>query len=114
MFEKTKLSQISLMAKLFRGFGDKTRLAILKSLKLKPLSVNQIVEKLDLPQSTVSTHLRCLKDCNLIRSERKSKKNFYSLASEEITEIIEKTDHLLKKIYLDIYECVNYDEVFPR
>ena len=110
MSDNISLSQTSLMAKLFRGFGDKTRLSILNALKGGSLSVTQIVDKLKLPQSTVSTHLRCLKDCNLVRSERVSKSMIYSLTSGDISDIIEKADHLLRKVYLEIWECVNYKE----
>ena len=102
--------QIELLAKLFRGFGDKTRLSILKSLSSSPKIASQLVEELGLPQSTVSTHLGCLRDCNLVVTSKKGRKITYSLSSELIREIIDLAEDVLKTTYRNIWACVNYNE----
>ena len=103
-------TQVELLAKLFRGFGDRTRLAILKSLSDSPKIASQIVEELGLPQSTVSTHLGCLRDCNLVVTTKKGRKVTYSLSSELIKDIIDLAEKVLKTTYQSIWACVNYNE----
>ena len=103
-------TQVELLAKLFRGFGDKTRIAILKSLSDSPKIASQIVEELGLPQSTVSTHLGCLRDCNLVVTTKKGRKVTYSLSSELIKDIIDLAEQVLKTTYRSIWACVNYNE----
>jgi ArsR family transcriptional regulator, cadmium/lead-responsive transcriptional repressor len=61
--------EVTLKAKLFRGFGDPSRLNILDALHVGPLTVSQIVETTGLTQSNVSNHLGCLKDCGLVVAE---------------------------------------------
>jgi len=57
---KQKADQLELKAKLFRGFGDVTRLSILESISENEKTVTQISEELDQSQSNVSNHLSCL------------------------------------------------------
>jgi DNA-binding transcriptional ArsR family regulator len=68
--EKDMLAQVhqgtALKAKLFRGFSDTSRLAILEKLRAGPLTVGALVEKTGLSQSNVSNHLGCLRDCGLV------------------------------------------------
>ena len=59
-----------LAAKLFRGFADPSRLAILQALRDGPRSVGQLVATTGLSQPNVSNHLACLRDCGLVASER--------------------------------------------
>ena len=101
---------IKLRAKLFRGFADRTRLSIIEALRNGRKSVTEIIEELSLPQSTVSSHLTCLRDCNLITVEKVGRKHYYRLSSPLISEILEKTDELLVKVYDDVLQCVNYLE----
>jgi hypothetical protein len=61
---------IDLQARLFRGFADASRLAILEALRAKPLSVSDIVRATGLNQPNVSNHLACLRDCGLVASEQ--------------------------------------------
>ncbi|RMG43237.1 MAG: ArsR family transcriptional regulator [Methanobacteriota archaeon] len=105
-----EISQIELLAKLFRGFGDKTRLAILKSLADSPKITSELVKELELPQSTVSTHLGCLRECNLVTAKKQGRKVTYSLTSDLIKEIIDLAEQVLKTTYQAIWACVNYKE----
>ncbi len=109
--EKIKVNMMALRSKLFRGFADETRVSILKMLSNGNKNVSEIVESLNLPQSTVSSHLSCLKDCNLVTSEKIGRTRQYSLASDLISEILQQIDQLLQICYSEIYHCVNYTEV---
>ena len=57
------------LAKLAKAIGHPTRVRILRMLSRKEARVcSQIVDELPLAQSTVSEHLRILKDAGLVRS----------------------------------------------
>lgn len=56
--------------KIFKALGDKSRLRILNMLTQKPMCVCEITEILKLSQSTVSGHLRVLKDAELVEDSK--------------------------------------------
>lgn len=55
---------------LFKAFADTTRQRILRALSAEELSVTELVEVLDQPQSTVSRHLKVLRDAGLLVDRR--------------------------------------------
>jgi DNA-binding transcriptional ArsR family regulator len=61
-----KATEIELATKLFRGFADRTRLAILLELVPGELRVVDLVRRLDGSQGNISGHLACLKECGLV------------------------------------------------
>ncbi len=54
----------------FKALGDNTRHLIMQILSHRELAVHELVEALDLPQSTVSRHLRILRDAHLLEDRR--------------------------------------------
>ena len=64
---------LAVKAKLFRGFGDPSRLGILDALRQGPRTVGEIVDTTGLTQSNVSNHLACLRDCGLVASEQQGR-----------------------------------------
>jgi len=59
------------LAKLAKAIGHPARVRILRMLSLREARVcSQIVDELPLAQSTVSEHLRILKDAGLVRSNQ--------------------------------------------
>lgn len=69
---------------LFRGFADPTRIRILNLLVAGELCVCDLVELLDLPQSTVSRHLRYLHRAGLVEVARDWKFAHYRLAEPDL------------------------------
>ncbi|MEW5795923.1 MAG: metalloregulator ArsR/SmtB family transcription factor [Candidatus Zixiibacteriota bacterium] len=63
----------------FKAFGEPTRLRILRLLTGKPLTVNEIAERIDLAQSTVSRHLAVLREAGILSDRRDGQQVFYSL-----------------------------------
>jgi DNA-binding transcriptional ArsR family regulator len=103
------LESIRLKAKLFRGFADPSRLSIVEMLRDGPKTVGELVELTGLSQSNVSNHLRCLDDCDLVKSERDGRYIIYRLSDERIDAILEKTETLLADVAKGVYECTRYD-----
>ena len=61
---------LSNIEKIFKALSDKSRLRIINMLGGKPLCVCEITEVLKLSQSTVSGHLRVLKEAGLLEDEK--------------------------------------------
>lgn len=74
--------------KLLKVLSDLTRFSILKLLEQKRMSSSELEEKLDRSQSTVSKHLKILKNANLIDSERKGRRKYYGVKNQRILDII--------------------------
>ena len=98
-----------LQAKLFRGFSDSSRLAILETLRYGPLSVGEIAKATGLSQSNTSNHLRCLGDCGLVSAEQQGRFVSYQLSDEKIQRLLQLADELLADSARRLYECANYN-----
>ena len=69
------------MVQIFRALGHPARLKILRLLAQRKTCIcSQVVEELPLAQSTVSQHLKVLKDAGLIASEINGPAICYCLA----------------------------------
>src|SRR5207302_8761752 len=80
---------------LFRSLADPTRLAIVRRLGQGEARVVDLMRELELPQSTVSSHLACLRDCALVGSRPEGRQMFYSLARPELVELLTAAEELL-------------------
>jgi len=67
-----------------KAISDETRQKIMKLVCCTSLSVNEIVDKLDVSQPTVSHHLAILRDAGLVSIREEGKQTFYSLNQENI------------------------------
>ncbi len=108
--DKSKTS-VAVKAKLFRGFGDPSRLSILDSLRNGPLTVSEIVEVTDLSQSNVSNHLGCLRDCGLVVAEQEGRYVTYHLSDDRVGELIATAESLLADVARGVYReaCTRYN-----
>lgn len=102
------ITDVQLKAKLFRGFADPSRLAILDALRDGPLIVGEIVERTKLSQSNTSNHLACLKDCGLVRSEQRGRYVHYQLSDPRVAGIIGLAEEVLDEVATGIYACTRY------
>lgn len=66
------------------ALGDPTRILILYLLSEEGMFVNDISEALDMPQSSVSRHLRVLRERNLVTTERQGTNVLYMLQDKRI------------------------------
>lgn len=100
-----------LRAKLFRGLGDPSRLAILAALDPAPRTVGEIVAVTGLAQPNVSNHLRCLFGCGLVLREAKGRHAHYRLADPLVSALLRDADALLTAVATGVQDCAHYDEV---
>ena len=85
--KNARLEDIMELSDLFKVFADSTRLRILHKLFNGPISVGVIADALDMSQSAISHQLKYLKNSDLVKSERKGKSIYYSLADDHIKTI---------------------------
>ena len=110
MLINAKIQPIALQAKLFRGFGDPSRLAILETLRGGPLTVGDIVKATGLSQSNVSNHLGCLRDCGLVVAEQNWRHVTYHLSDDRVGDLLAMAESLLSDIARGVYECTRYNK----
>jgi ArsR family transcriptional regulator len=67
-----------------KALADETRQKIMALCCCQQLSVNEIVEALDVAQPTVSHHLKILKNAGLVTAERRGKQVLYSLNQKHL------------------------------
>jgi DNA-binding transcriptional ArsR family regulator len=99
----------SLKAKLFRGFADPSRLAILEALRAGPATVSTLVETTGLSQSNVSNHLGCLRDCGLVVSTHQGRYVIYQLSDPRVDQLLGLADELLAEVANGVYACTRYE-----
>jgi ArsR family transcriptional regulator len=76
------------LAKLAKALGHPARVHILRMLSRKEARVcSQIVDELPLAQSTVSEHLRILKDAELVRSSQDGPRIGYCINYETLRKL---------------------------
>ena len=68
-----------------KAIADETRQKIMNICCCESLSVNEIVEKLDVSQPTVSHHLAILREADLVTVRDEGKQTFYSLNQERVS-----------------------------
>jgi len=67
-----------------KAISDETRQKIMNICCCESLSVNEIVEKLEVSQPTVSHHLAILREADLVTVREEGKQTFYSLNQENV------------------------------
>ena len=103
----------ALKAKLFRGFADSSRLALLDLLRSGPRTVGALVEATGLTQSNVSNHLGCLRDCGLVTSAQQGRYVLYQLSDERVEMLLSLADEVLREVARGVDACTNYTEDHP-
>jgi len=101
-------TSIELQAKLFRGFADPSRLAILEALREGERTVGDLVQATGLTQPNVSNHLGCLRDCGLVSTRQQGRFVHYSLSDPRVGQLLALADELLGEVARGVYECVHY------
>ena len=103
-------ADVQLAAKLFRGFGDPMRLAILDLLAAGEQRVTDLAATLGGSQGNVSGHLACLKECGLVLDRPQGRQVFYRIAGPEVVAVLRAAEALLAEHGHEIELCERYDE----
>ena len=74
------------MGDIYKAIADPIRREILNLLKENDLTVNEIVDKFNISQPSISNHLTILKNAGLITSEKSGRYIYYSLNTTVLEE----------------------------
>lgn len=105
----TERTDLAIKSKLFRGFGDPSRLAILEALRDRPRYVSDIAARTGLSQPNVSMHLACLEDCGLVTRERQGQFVEYRIADALVLDLLRQSERLLQKVGDKVFSCTRYN-----
>jgi ArsR family transcriptional regulator, cadmium/lead-responsive transcriptional repressor len=98
----------ALAARMFRGFADPTRVALLLELLQGERRVTDLVAAVGGSQSNISGHLACLKECGLVVDRPGERRQvFYRLATPEVSELLSAAERLLSANGAAIELCGN-------
>src|SRR5215813_13172293 len=81
-------SEVELLARVFAGVSDTTRLSILLCLLEGERNVSELVTLVGASQGRVSMHLQCLRWCGFVSSERRGKFVYYRVCDPRVRELI--------------------------
>lgn len=76
-------------AEIFQALSNKTRLQIVSGVMKDECSVSVMIEKLKLPQSTISQHLRVLRNLKIIKGRKEGSKRCYKVIDKRVRDIVE-------------------------
>lgn len=85
------------LVRLFKAFGDTSRLKLFRILIDTELCVNELVEVSGLSQSAVSQHLAKLKAAGLVRERRRGQWSFYSADTRAVERLRENLETFLMR-----------------
>ena len=92
------IEMTALKAKLFRGFSDPTRLAILDVLLEGERSVGEIAQATDTTVANVSAHLACLTGYITRRLQERGVRDLLRIA-----------ERMLARVAQQVYSCTHQD-----
>ena len=84
---RTEIDQLH--AQVCSGLADPNRILILYTLAKQNLNVSDLAKAIDLPQSTVSRHLKVLRDRDMVVAQREGQSVYYSLRDERIIQALD-------------------------
>lgn len=85
-----------LHANICQGLSDPKRILLLYALHQRPMHVNELAEVLEVPQPTVSRHLKVLRERQLVAAVREGPSVRYSVADQRVIEALD----LLRSVLL--------------
>ncbi len=90
MLSPTLIQEITqLHADFCSALADSTRLILLYALADGPRNVSELTEQLELPQPTVSRHLKILRERGMVTATRQGMTVQYSLTDERIIQALD-------------------------
>jgi ArsR family transcriptional regulator len=82
------------------GLADPTRILILYALQEKPLNVTELAQQLELPQPTVSRHLKVLRERGMVIARREAQSVYYSVSDKRIMQALD----LMRSVLADLLQ----------
>lgn len=98
-------TELDTKVQFLHGFGHKTRVQILDTLKTGEKTVSEIISTINGSQSSISQHLACLRGCGIIIGRQDGKYMYYRLRNDKIHQLLETFEDILLDIENDVMSC---------
>ena len=92
-----------------QALGDPKRLLILYALSQQPRYVSELAEELQMPQPTISRHLRILRDRCLVTSSRKGHTVYYEVKDMRLIQALNMLRALLQDRLAEQAQLVKFE-----
>jgi len=93
------LDELNIMhASICQAFTDPKRILILYSLHEQPRHVTELAKHLNLPQPTVSRHLRVLREHSLVRPERRGAAVYYHVTEDRMIVVVDTMRQIMRDL----------------
>ena len=89
------VSEVELLARVFAGVSEPTRLQILILLLERERNVSELVSLTGASQGRVSMHLQCLRYCGFVSSERRGKFVYYRVRDRRVRQLVQLAQELV-------------------
>lgn len=78
-----------LHAQVCNGLSEPTRILILYKVAEEPINVSDLADSLNIPQPTVSRHLKVLRERRMVIAQRDGKSVYYSISDNRIIQALD-------------------------
>ncbi len=85
-------AKVKVWANIFKCLGHEKRLKIIYGLLNEECNVGEIQKKLQISQSSLSQHLRILRDAGILKTDKIGNKVIYSIANDDVKSIFENIE----------------------
>jgi ArsR family transcriptional regulator len=107
--DRTLEQEVNLLhAQICQCLADPKRILLLYAMADGPRRVTDLAKFLDLPQPTVSHHLKILRDRNLIQAERDGTAVYHSLADRRVIEALDLLREMLGDLLAQQVDLVEH------
>lgn len=90
------LKKVNNAGEIVRAITNNVRMQILHEIKSKKtIAVSELYDKIKLEQSAISSHLKILRDANLVNVKADGKKRIYSINEDKFNSIDKGLDTIL-------------------
>jgi DNA-binding transcriptional ArsR family regulator len=109
-----EISEPSLLARVFAGISDPTRLHSVLVLLDGERNVSELVSAVGASQGRVSMHLQCLRWCGFVESERRGKYVYYRVRDERVQQLINLARAFAASYHPELASCAVLDHKATR
>lgn len=89
MDNNLRIEITQLHAQVCNGLSDPTRILILYKLAEEPINVSDLSAALEIPQPTVSRHLKVLRERHMVNAHREGKSVYYEISDHRIIQALD-------------------------
>ena len=82
------------LVNILKSLADLNRLRILTAIGKNSISVSEIIQATELPQTLVSFHLKALRNAQVVTTKRKGPFIFYSLFCPNLIDILDELSRM--------------------